>query len=164
MKQFFRSIGLGLLIFVLPPAALAWRRGFGLHFTVGLLLTLAGYVPGLIYAFGVLLLTDKETVVVSSEVTVERDGSVYVLTNSALSNVVKIGYTTRSAEKRARELSGTGVPGKWQVAHEISTGSPKQVEKTVHQKLSRQKVRDGGEFFEVSPEKAARVVKSVAQS
>jgi hypothetical protein len=73
-------------------------------------------------------------------------------------------YTTRSAEMRARELSRTGVPGKWQVAHEISTGSPKQVEKTIHQKLSCQKVRDGGEFFKVSPEKAARVVKSVAQS
>jgi hypothetical protein len=90
-------------------------------------------------------------------------GSVYVLTNPALSDVVKIGYTTRSAEVRARELSGTGVPGKWQVAHEISTSSPKQVEKTVHQKLSRQKVQDGGEFFQVSPEKAARVIQSVAQ-
>ncbi|MCS4051308.1 GIY-YIG nuclease family protein [Salinibacter ruber] len=89
-------------------------------------------------------------------------GSVYVLTNPALSDVVKIGYTTRSAEVRARELSGTGVPGKWQVAHEISTGSPKQVEKTVHQKLSRQKVQDGGEFFQVSPEKAVRVIRSVA--
>ncbi|MCS3685806.1 GIY-YIG nuclease family protein [Salinibacter ruber] len=94
---------------------------------------------------------------------VAAKGSVYVLINPALSDVVKIGYTTRSAEVRARELSGTGVPGKWQVAHEISTGSPKQVEKTVHQKLSRQKVRDGGEFFQVSPEKAARVIQSVAQ-
>jgi hypothetical protein len=93
---------------------------------------------------------------------VTAKGSVYVLTNPALSDVVKIGYTARSAEVRARELSGTGVPGKWQVAHEISTGSPKQVEKTVHQKLSRQKVQDGGEFFKVSPEKAARVIRSVA--
>ncbi|MCS3655140.1 hypothetical protein GGQ08_003231 [Salinibacter ruber] len=47
-------------------------------------------------------------------------GSVYVLKNAALPDVVKIGHTTRSAEVRARELSGTGVPGKWQVAHEIS--------------------------------------------
>ncbi|WP_423824257.1 YqaE/Pmp3 family membrane protein [Salinibacter ruber] len=66
---------------VLPPAALGWRRGFGLHLTVDLLLTLMGYFPGLIYAFGVFLFTDTETTVVSSKVTVERGGSVYVLTN-----------------------------------------------------------------------------------
>jgi hypothetical protein len=64
-----------------------------------------GYFPGLIYAFGVFLFTDTETTVVSSEVTVERGGSVYVLTNPALSDVVKIGYATRSAEERARELT-----------------------------------------------------------
>ncbi|WP_423824416.1 YqaE/Pmp3 family membrane protein [Salinibacter ruber] len=90
---------------VLPPAALAWRRRFGLHLTVDLLLTPIGYFPGLIYVFGVFLFTDTETTVVSSEVTVERGGSVYVLTNPALSDVVKIGYTTRSAEERARELT-----------------------------------------------------------
>ncbi|MCS3937353.1 hypothetical protein GGP80_003363 [Salinibacter ruber] len=86
-------------------------------------------------------------------------GSVYVLTNPALSDVVKIGYTTRSAEKRARELSGTGVPGSWQVAHEVPTARPKKVEKAVHKKLSHQKVQDGGEFFTVSPQKAARLIK-----
>ncbi|WP_259082634.1 GIY-YIG nuclease family protein [Salinibacter ruber] len=89
-------------------------------------------------------------------------GSVYVLKNPALSDVVKIGYTKRSAQKRARELSGTGVPGEWHVAYEIGTNRPKRVEKKVHRKFSHRKVRDGGEFFKVSPEKAARVIKNVA--
>lgn len=88
-------------------------------------------------------------------------GSVYVLKNPALSDVVKIGYTKRSAQKRARELSGTGVPGEWHVAYEIGTNRPKRVEKKVHRKFSHRKVRDGGEFFKVDPEEAARVIKKV---
>jgi hypothetical protein len=83
------------------------------------------------------------------------------LKNPALSNVVKIGYTKRSAEKRARELSGTGVPGEWHVAYEIGTNRPKRVEKKVHHKFSHRRVQDGGEFFRVSPEKAARVIEKV---
>lgn len=89
-------------------------------------------------------------------------GTVYVLTNSALSNAVKIGYTTRSAEKRAREVSsGTGVVGRWEVAHEIESPRPKRTEKEVHKRLSDKKVQGGGEFFRIDPEEAARVIKKV---
>jgi hypothetical protein len=89
-------------------------------------------------------------------------GCVYVLTNPMLSDVVKIGYTKRSAEKRAREISsGTGVVGHWEVAYEIGTARPKRTEKKVHKRLSHQKIQDGGEFFKVEPEEAARVIKKV---
>lgn len=85
-------------------------------------------------------------------------GSVYVLTNPEIYNVAKIGYTKDSAEKRARQLSGTGVPGEWSVAHEIKTRYPERLEEEVHQKLSDQRVQDNREFFRVDPEEAARVI------
>ena len=40
-----------------------------------------------------------------------RPGWVYILTNPAMPNMVKIGFTTRSLEARADELTAaTGVP------------------------------------------------------
>nr|WP_181717473.1 GIY-YIG nuclease family protein [Psychrobacter sp.]QJS05940.1 hypothetical protein [Psychrobacter sp.] len=49
----------------------------------------------------------------------ENDGFIYVLTNAYIPNVYKIGYTTRNAVERAKEISrDTGVPGDWEVARE----------------------------------------------
>ena len=110
--------------------------------------------------FRILIKTDAEKEARSRSRS-SPSGSVYVLTNPELPDLVKIGYTTRSAEKRAKELSGTGVPGTYSVAHEIHVGRPKKVEKRVHRKLSSYRVRNG-EFFKVSPEKAARTIKRVA--
>ena len=38
------------------------------------------------------------------------EGSVYVLTNPAMPNMVKIGKKTRNLELRLADLSSTGVP------------------------------------------------------
>ena len=38
------------------------------------------------------------------------EGSVYVLTNPAMPNMVKIGKTTRDVELRLADLYSTGVP------------------------------------------------------
>jgi hypothetical protein len=90
------------------------------------------------------------------------NGSVYVLTNPELPDLVKIGYTTRSAAKRAKELSRqTGVPGHYEVAREIHVDRPRQVEKKVHSRLSNRRT-SSGEFFKVSPEEAAETIKRVA--
>ena len=37
-----------------PPLAVFWRRGFGLHFWLNLLLTLLAYIPGLIHAIWII--------------------------------------------------------------------------------------------------------------
>lgn len=89
-------------------------------------------------------------------------GSVYVLSNPALTELVKVGYTTRCAQVRASELSDAGVPGKWEVTCEIGTNRPEQVKEEVHSRLSHHRHRSEGQFLEVGPRKAARVVKSAA--
>jgi uncharacterized membrane protein YqaE (UPF0057 family) len=44
-----------LLAIVLPPAGVFLQVGIGLHFWVNILLTLLGYVPGIIHAVWVIL-------------------------------------------------------------------------------------------------------------
>lgn len=49
----------------------------------------------------------------------EYDGYIYILKNYYIPNVYKVGYTTRNAVERAKEISrATGVPGDWEVARE----------------------------------------------
>lgn len=49
----------------------------------------------------------------------EYDGYIYILKNYYIPNVYKVGYTTRDAVERAKEISrATGVPGNWEVARE----------------------------------------------
>ena len=41
------------------------------------------------------------------------NGFIYILSNEAIPNLLKIGYTARTVEQRLKELSTTGVPGKF---------------------------------------------------
>jgi hypothetical protein len=47
------------------------------------------------------------------------EGYVYVLINPAFPDLVKIGRTTKDPKIRAAELSATGTPDKFVVAHQI---------------------------------------------
>jgi uncharacterized membrane protein YqaE (UPF0057 family) len=151
-------------VIVVPPVGVLWKFGFGSTLFVNIFFTLLGYLPGLIHALHVVTYysSKEEGKEEKSIRATETSGSVYVLTNSVLSSVVKIGYTRRSADKRARELSGTGVPGQWEVAHEIRVRNPRTVEERTHRELSRYRVSDG-EFFKVSPSKAASIIRDIAQ-
>jgi uncharacterized membrane protein YqaE (UPF0057 family) len=48
-----------LVAILLPPLAVLWRRGLGSSFLLSIILTILGYVPGLIYAIYVVL-TDRD--------------------------------------------------------------------------------------------------------
>ena len=86
-------------------------------------------------------------------------GCVYVLTNDGMEGMVKIGFTTRSAEVRARELSTTGVPMPFAVAFESErTRFFREIERAVHARLKDKRVRQGREFFRCTADEAIRVV------
>jgi hypothetical protein len=82
---------------------------------------------------------------------------VYVLTNAAMPNLVKIGVTTRNGVKRRiMELSrNTGVPLPFQChyAGEVS-GHAENVEKLIHKLFAKNRVSSGKEFFSIDPEQA----------
>ncbi|MCS4051309.1 GIY-YIG nuclease family protein [Salinibacter ruber] len=90
-------------------------------------------------------------------------GYVYVATNPNIGGLVKIGYTKRTVEKRMKELSSsTGVPGRYKAKYKFKAVRPRQLERKVHRRLSSRRVEREGEFFKVSPKKAARVIKKVS--
>ena len=81
-------------------------------------------------------------------------GSVYILTNKGMPNLVKIGYTTRTAKERAEELyrdrngrAITGVPMRFDVAHEEFCDNPRELETLIHQELAELRPNREREFF-----------------
>lgn len=91
-------------------------------------------------------------------------GSVYILTNEGMPNLVKIGYTQRTAEDRAKELYEkiTGVPMPFQVAHEESCENPQELETLIHNELKTSRPNKHREFFECSdPSEVIQKVKEI---
>jgi hypothetical protein len=62
----------------------------------------------------------------------------------------KVGYTTRSPEDRARELSShTGNPVHYLVVESWLVSNGKAIEKIVHEKLGKFRLSGNREFFRV---------------
>lgn len=88
-------------------------------------------------------------------------GSVYVLTNTSLSGMVKVGFTKRTAQIRARELSGTSLPTPFEVFYETDKiRNPRKVERAVHNDLVGSRIQNGREFFKVTPEEARTAIEA----
>ncbi|WP_198041409.1 GIY-YIG nuclease family protein [Micromonospora chokoriensis] len=82
-------------------------------------------------------------------------GEVYILHNCSLrEGLVKIGLTTRAAEKRANELRTTGVPGKFHVLFSQVVDDALGVENRLHTRFQEFRYDDDREFFYVSPTRA----------
>lgn len=75
---------------------------------------------------------------------------VYVLVNDGIPNAVKIGFTTRDPEKRAKELSSTGVLYPFKIAYSEYFQDGTDVEKRLHRKFARYRIADNREFFAIS--------------
>ena len=91
------------------------------------------------------------------------EGYVYVLTNSYVPNVVKIGHTTRSPQVRAMEISqGTGVVGTWQVEYYWTVDDSYASEQMVFRELSEHRL-PRSEMFQISAERAKMVMDAMLQ-
>lgn len=88
-------------------------------------------------------------------------GWVYVLVNSSMPGLVKVGKTTRAPSDRANELSGvTGVATPFIVAFEQYFSNCDAAEDYVHAELEQRGLRQAGnrEFFRASPNEVVRIV------
>ncbi|WP_081631150.1 GIY-YIG nuclease family protein [Methylobacterium sp. 77] len=76
---------------------------------------------------------------------------VYVLTTPSMPGLVKIGWTSRTAQARAAELHTTGVPEPFEieVAYRVPNGST--VERALHEVFKPYRRREDREFFEIEP-------------
>ena len=91
-----------------------------------------------------------------------KSGWVYIFTNKAMPGIVKVGYTTRHPNKRARDLSQSGVPYPYVVEYAVRVTAPYPLEQRVHHALSH--CREGKEWFRCSVEHAREVIQKKADS
>ena len=88
-------------------------------------------------------------------------GIVYVLTNSAMPGLVKIGMTTReSIDTRMKELYSTGVPVPFdcEYACEVKASDCAKIEKALHSAFKPNRINDNREFFQIKPEQATAIL------
>ncbi len=62
-------------------------------------------------------------------------GWVYVISNRAMSGLVKVGYSMKDPRIRAEELDHTGSPHPYEVEYEVHVDNPKEVESKTHSQL-----------------------------
>ena len=89
----------------------------------------------------------------------DGDQWVYILSNPTQPGLLKIGYTKKLPEERAKQISAaTGVvlPYKVEWAYQCFNGE--KVEREVHHKLKAQRVNNNKEFFQISLEEAKEVI------
>ena len=76
-------------------------------------------------------------------------------------DLIKIGYTNRTAEVRARELyeGMNGVPRPFVVVHINDCEEPQELEGTVHERLAKYRINKNREFFKYPADDAYQLVK-----
>jgi len=85
-------------------------------------------------------------------------GVVYVMSHRKVSGV-KIGMTRHDVFRRAKQISGTGVPGHFTVMAAFPSSNPMKDERKVHERLVRAHLAK--EHFELDPVVAVAKVRSI---
>lgn len=87
-------------------------------------------------------------------------GLVYVLTNPAMPELVKIGMTSGlDAKSRIDQLYGSGVPFPFAVAFACRVDNPAEVERALHIAFAPQRVNPRREFFKIDPAQAIAILR-----
>ena len=90
------------------------------------------------------------------------ESTVYVLTNPAMPNIVKIGKTTRNVELRLADLYSTGVPLPFECEYAAKVKDVDKTEKAFHTAFEPSRVNPRREFFNINPEQAIAVLELMA--
>ena len=86
---------------------------------------------------------------------------IYVFTNSAHPELVKIGKTD-DVERRVKELSRqTGVPGKFEVFYSRKVSNAARVEKDILEALAVLRIYPNKEFLKIEPERLVKILQLV---
>lgn len=94
-----------------------------------------------------------------------NEGYVYILTNTSLKGLLKIGSTTYGAEKRAKQLSRTtSLPTPFDVAYEVYVSNYEDFEDIVHSELNDYRINPKREFFNVTLDKAIEVIEALKEN
>jgi hypothetical protein len=90
-------------------------------------------------------------------------GKIYILTNDAMPDYVKIGYTAADdVETRMKQLDTTGLPLPFRLHACLEVENAQQLERLAHDVFASQRARSNREFFLLQPETAVRYLKAVS--
>ena len=89
-------------------------------------------------------------------------GFIYIMSNPAHPGLLKIGQTSKDPNVRRRELNSTGVPEDFVLEYRVLAEDYQRLEKEIHQKLKKYRLRTDKEFFEIAVEKAISILREVA--
>ncbi len=84
-------------------------------------------------------------------------GYIYLLSNSSMPGLMKIGYTERDVEARISELNNTGLPLPFEIEAYWGSSNPFGDEQIIHKALANHRLASNREFFSID-------VKSAIQS
>lgn len=87
-------------------------------------------------------------------------GWVYVKSNKAMPGLIKVGYSSKAPELRAKELNNTGCPYSYIVEYDMLIDEPFQIEQRVHKLLAAKGKGKG--WFECSTEEAIGAIQKIA--
>tara|TARA_R110001592_G_scaffold238561_1_gene498323 strand:- start:1673 stop:2146 length:474 start_codon:yes stop_codon:yes gene_type:complete len=94
----------------------------------------------------------------------EADQWVYILSNPALPNMLKIGYTKNEPEVRAKQISAsTGVALPYKVEWAFQCFNGEQLEQEVHAELASYRVNQNREFFDIPLAEAQEAIEKIGK-
>ena len=88
-----------------------------------------------------------------------QTGYIYLLTNPSLDDI-KIGYTSKTPQIRAKQLSSTGLPTPFQVYTSwiVPLDQMRSTERSIHKHLSQYRTNTRREFFDLEPDQAEDMI------
>ena len=84
---------------------------------------------------------------------------VYVLTNPAMPDLVKIGITSADVESRMGQLYSTGVPTPFKCEYAVKLPNGVDVEVALHAAFRDKRVNPKREFFQIDPDQVIAILK-----
>ena len=89
-------------------------------------------------------------------------GIVYLLTNPAMPDLVKIGITNQNIEDRMKQLSRyESVPVPFECHYACEVEDADRVEETLHKTFAKYRKNEKREFFEMNPEQAKPILELI---
>jgi len=90
---------------------------------------------------------------------------IYIMSNSSIPGLLKIGYTGKPAEERRKELSkATGVPTPFKIEYIFRLhGRGEELEREIHRYLEHKRNSSCREFFDVTLNEAIDAIKKVGE-
>ena len=87
---------------------------------------------------------------------------VYILENESIPGQYKIGYTGKTPEERAKQLSkSTGVPTPFKVVYAFKCHDGERAEYEVHKELAEYRINSEREFFNCTLSEATQAIEKV---